>query len=146
MASVAGSRSQGDIEMKTVPEMLRDCAKLYEERNAVYGDNYKHFGTIITGLFPEGCGIELSTEEDWNRFGIIVQIASKLSRYCVNFKNGGHDDSLQDLAVYATMLRELDAEALAATPSSGTQSVGGTVTDLSQKYDNSPILDRKTWL
>jgi len=35
---------------------------------------------------------------------------SKLSRYCMNLQNGGHQDSLDDLAVYAMLARECDEE------------------------------------
>jgi hypothetical protein len=94
--------------MKKVPEMLRESAATYEERNKIYGDNYKRFGHVMAVLFPHG--IHLSTGEDLNRLGILVQVVSKISRYCESFHKTGHDDSLLDLAVYATMLRELDEE------------------------------------
>ena len=95
--------------MKTVPEMLRDAAKIYEERNKMYGDNYKQFGRIMNAMFPRG--ILLHTPDEHNRFGIFVQMLSKMTRYSENFKKGGHKDSLDDLAVYTMMLQELDAEA-----------------------------------
>ena len=101
---------------KTVPEMLHEAAGTYKERNLQYGENYKNFGPVVHALFPKGIamfqkekGIALH-KRDLNRLGILVQIVSKLTRYCTNFDIGGHDDSLKDLAVYATMLRELDAE------------------------------------
>lgn len=94
--------------MKTVPEMLQEAAAIYEERSNLYGDNYKNFGKIMVGLFPNG--FESKTIEDWNRLGIFIQIASKLTRYAVRLRSGGHDDSLLDLSVYANMLRELDFE------------------------------------
>jgi hypothetical protein len=94
--------------MKKVPEMLRESAATYEERNKVYGDNYKRFGYVMSALFPHG--IHLNSGEDLNRLGILVQVVSKISRYCESFHKTGHDDSLLDLAVYATMLRELDDE------------------------------------
>jgi hypothetical protein len=94
--------------MKTVPEMLRDCAQTYEERNAIYGNNYKLFGHIMQSLFPYS--VVLKTPEDHNRFGIFVQIVAKITRYAAQFHNGGHDDSLLDTSVYAQMLREIDAE------------------------------------
>lgn len=97
--------------MKTVPDMLRESAQTYEERNKVYGDNYKRFGPIMALLFPHGPN--LVTEDDHNRFGVFVQCVSKITRYAENFGKGGHDDSLLDLAVYANMLRELDAESKA---------------------------------
>ena len=98
--------------MKTVPEMLRECAETYEQRNALYKDNYKKFGAVMQALFAGG--FEIKTDADFNRLGMVVQIVGKLTRYTVNFNNGGHDDSLLDLSVYAQMLRELDNEQRAA--------------------------------
>lgn len=108
MALGAGKSSLEDTDMslKTVPSMLRESAQTYEERNKLYGDNYKLFGHVMTALFPTGLKIE--TYQQWNQIGIFVQIVSKISRYAENINRGGHDDSLLDLAVYATMLRELD--------------------------------------
>lgn len=89
-----------------VPEMLRDAAGIYEERNKLYGDNYKRFGGIMLLLFPDG--LELKTPDDFNRYGVFVQIVSKVSRYAEQFTKGGHPDSLDDNAVYSMMLQELD--------------------------------------
>lgn len=91
-----------------VPDELLKKAEIYKERNKIYGDNYKRFGPIMQLLFPNG--IELKTKDDLNRFGILVQVVAKVTRYCQNFEDGGHDDSLDDAAVYAMMLKELDAE------------------------------------
>lgn len=82
-------------------------AKIYEERNAIYGDNYKEFGKVMQALFF-GQPIYLKTIEDQNRFALLVQIVSKISRYCSQFDHGGHADSLDDLAVYAMLLQEVD--------------------------------------
>lgn len=97
-----------DMEQKYVPTQLREKAVLYEERNRLYGDNYKRFGPVMKLLFPNG--VPLATEDDHNRFGIFVQIVAKVTRYAENFERGGHDDSLDDLAVYSMMLKELDRE------------------------------------
>ena len=94
---------------KTVPEMLREAAETYEERNELYGDNYKRFGEMMVSLFPRG--LHITTIDDWNRLGVFVPIVSKISRYAENFKIDGHDDSLLDISVYSNMLRELDNEA-----------------------------------
>jgi hypothetical protein len=91
---------------KSVPEMLRDNAGIYEQRNQLYGDNYKRFGKIMAILFPSG--LDLQNEDDFNRFGIFVQVVSKITRYAENFSRGGHDDSLDDNTVYSMMLKELD--------------------------------------
>lgn len=97
---------------KFVPEQLRKAAEIYEQRNELYGDNYKHWGKVWLALFPDG--ISTTSAEDpvgaCNRMGILVQIVSKLTRYCQQFNAGGHADSLDDLAVYAMMLRELDCD------------------------------------
>lgn len=92
---------------KTVPEMLREGADVYEERNKLYGDNYKNFGNAFAPLLA---GITLNTPADVNRIGVLIQMLSKISRYVENWARGGHDDSLLDLSVYTTMLRELDME------------------------------------
>jgi hypothetical protein len=92
--------------MKRVPEMLHGLAKVYEQRNEMYGSNYKL--PIMNLLFPNG--LELQTEEDFTRYGVFVQIVAKVTRYAVQFNKGGHADSLSDLSVYAAMLQELDEE------------------------------------
>lgn len=96
---------QGDPELLTVPEILRRAAELFEERNALYGDNYKQFGTVMMALFPEG--LQITTSGEWNRIGILVQLVNKLGRYCANAHVGGHKDSSRDKVVYAAMLDEL---------------------------------------
>lgn len=92
----------------SVPDMLEQCAATYRERNATYGASYKQFGKVLREMFPEG--LNLKTEDDWNRIGVFVQIMTKCIRYGNNFKKGGHEDSLVDNTVYSQMLRELDAE------------------------------------
>jgi hypothetical protein len=93
--------------MITVPERLRELAKLYEERNAIYGDDYKRHGDIMRALFPQG--LVLNNAEDFNRYGVFKELVTKLSRYAAQWNNGGHHESLNDLAVYSAMLQELDA-------------------------------------
>ena len=93
---------------KTVPEMLRDAAATYEQRNRLYGDNYKRFGDVMAALFPNG--IELKNKDDWNRFGVFFHVVGKVTRYAVNLKAGGHKDSAHDITVYAAMLEELTQE------------------------------------
>jgi len=90
---------------KTVPEILRECAATYEERNKLYGDNYKHFGKVMAGCFPNG--ITLKTEDDWVRMGLLIQVTSKITRYAQNLETGGHKDSAHDTIVYAAMLEEM---------------------------------------
>jgi hypothetical protein len=89
----------------TVPEILRDCAATYEQRNRLYGDNYKKFGDVMKAIYPQG--IALYGVDEFNRFGIFVQCISKLTRYAESLTKGGHKDSAHDLSVYAAMLEEL---------------------------------------
>lgn len=91
---------------KRPDEMLKDLAAIFAERNPIYGDNFIHFGKIMTGLFPDG--LALKTEDDFIRIGMFVQIVSKVSRYAPNLVGGGHADSLDDIAVYAQMLQYYD--------------------------------------
>ena len=96
------------MTIKKVPEALSDLGKLYEERNKLYKDNYKNFGKILIGFFPQG--ITLKTEEELNRFALFMQTVHKQSRYAHSLLEGGHADSLDDLSVYAQMLQEVDNE------------------------------------
>lgn len=96
---------RGGAPPRTVPELLRAGADTFEQRNALYGDNYKHFGATMSGMFPGG--LTLRTAEDWNRAGLLIQCASKLTRYAAQFEKGGHRDSAHDLSVYGAMLQEM---------------------------------------
>lgn len=92
--------------MSVVGDKLKAAGKLFDERNAVYGDNHDRLAAVMVGLFPEGA--TLSTSQDHARYTLIALMVVKLTRYTVNWRNGGHSDSLKDLAVYATMLEALD--------------------------------------
>ena len=87
-------------------KILINAANLHMEKNKEYGDGYKEFGKIIMSFFPDGLKIE--TPKDASRFAILNIIIAKLDRYCKNFNNGGHSDSLKDISVYAAMLQEVD--------------------------------------
>ncbi len=95
------------MTVTSVPDDLRAKAAIYEERNKIYGDNYKRHGAVMEALFPTG--IELHDIHDHNRFGVFTQVIAKITRYAENFQRGGHVDSIDDMIVYAAMLKELDA-------------------------------------
>lgn len=90
--------------MKTVPEILREAADTYEQRNALYGNNYKRIGEIFVTLFPDG--LTLKTPDEWNRMFLLMQLLGKSTRYAAQFAEG-HKDSAHDSIVYAAMLEEL---------------------------------------
>ena len=89
-------------------KLLVEAANTYQERNAVYGDNYKRVGAMLDALFPDG--LSLKTAHDHERMHIFMLIIVKLSRYCVNWDDGGHKDSIHDAAVYCAMLEEIDSQ------------------------------------
>jgi hypothetical protein len=93
--------------MEFVERHLSELAELFKERNGVYKDNYKTIGDFLNILFPKG--LSAKTPEEFNRLCVMVNIVGKLTRYCANWQNG-HEDSLNDLSVYAAMLQELDHE------------------------------------
>ncbi len=88
-------------------EMLREAADINQRKNAEYGEGYVNHGDVMAGLFP--AGIELGGSNELARFALLNLMVVKLVRYCHNF-NKGHDDSLLDLTVYASLLRELDQD------------------------------------
>jgi hypothetical protein len=90
---------------KSVPDLLRAAAATYEERNRLWGDNYKDFGAVMVALLPGG--VELETTDQWNRFGLFMHVMNKVTRYAQNINCGGNVDSAHDLSVYAAMLEEL---------------------------------------
>ena len=92
--------------MKTVPDRLAALAQIFEDRNAIYGENYKRFGDIMVGLFPKGLTID--SAPGWNRIALLIHMVTKVTRYAENHNDGGHADSLDDIAVYSQMLREID--------------------------------------
>jgi hypothetical protein len=92
----------------TVGERLRKLASLHEERGKVYGRDYHHTGEALAAFYPDG--LTLKTPEDFRRFMIRCFMLAKLMRDAnqVMVSGRGHLDSLDDLAVYAQMARELE--------------------------------------
>ena len=88
-----------------MPDRLSELGSIYKDRNKTYGDNYKNFGKVMSGIFPNGLTVQ--TEDDFNRLGVFVQLIAKATRYGNAFDKR-HADSLDDTSVYAQMLRELD--------------------------------------
>jgi hypothetical protein len=94
--------------MKTVPEILREAAALFEQRNPLYKDSYKGFGPALHKIFADSCWSPTArSDEDGNRLGVFMMCVVKLHRYATTFEQGGHYDSALDLSVYSAMLAEL---------------------------------------
>jgi len=99
-------------------DRLMALSRLFAAKNRVYGNKYLGAtGRFLAGLFSNGLLVE--GEEDWGRLYLLMHILTKIDRYATNFKRGGHSDSLDDIAVYAMMLREYDENA------DGADSIGG---------------------
>jgi len=94
--------------MPSPVDFLKMATQTFKDRDKLYGSSYKTFGQLGIALFPQG--LNLKTEKDFERFGILNMILSKLHRYAHNFTEQGHADSLIDLSVYAAMLNALDYE------------------------------------
>lgn len=95
-------------KFKFVQAELLQKAQLYADRNEIYGDNYKHFGAILS-LILQGQTLDTTNINQMSRLGNFVQVVSKVTRYGANFAKGGHDDSLDDICVYSMMQKELDS-------------------------------------
>ena len=88
-------------------QILEQAAQTFRDRQAVYKSNYKQIGTIMKGLFPDG--VTLKTEEDHIRFHLFMLMVVKINRYSNNWSTG-HQDSIRDACVYASMVEMVDSE------------------------------------
>ncbi len=86
----------------TAATVLRAAASTFEERNAVYADNYKNVGAVMRALFPQGIQSDVALTDHFHLFELIIV---KLTRFANT--NLTHIDSIHDTAVYAAMI---DAE------------------------------------
>lgn len=86
----------------TVPEIMRDMASTFEERNRVYGSNYKMVGPIMKILFPEGVPPEVLHSDQFHLFELKIV---KLSRFAISGLT--HLDSIHDDAVYSAMIESI---------------------------------------
>lgn len=89
---------------KSVSEILKDAAELFEFKNKSYADAYKRQPKILFSLLGE---ITLKTEDDYARFLRVTSVITKLNRFCTSFEEKGHLDSARDLVVFSAMLQEL---------------------------------------
>lgn len=92
-------------EPASVPELLRAAAQTFEERNAVYGSNYKMVGPMVQILFPQGVPSDLVASHRWHLFELILV---KISRFAISGLT--HQDSIHDATVYAAMVESLLGE------------------------------------
>lgn len=87
----------------TVPEIMRAMADTYEERNAVYGDNFKNVGGVMAAMFPNG--VVLRTPEEFVRWHLFELKVVKLTRFAQSGLT--HVDSIHDDSVYGGMIEHV---------------------------------------
>lgn len=92
-------------QMEGAAKVLHDMAVTYQERNAVYGSNYKMVGPLMAVLFPDGVPPELVVKHQFHLFELILV---KLSRFAIS--NLEHVDSIHDLSVYGAMIEAIITE------------------------------------
>jgi hypothetical protein len=94
---------------ESVLKLLRGSADAYQERSAVYKDNFRSVGRVMEALFPDGAP-SLGPAVDYDRWHIFELIIVKLTRYANNYSQGGHEDSVVDMVAYLGILHALDEE------------------------------------
>lgn len=93
---------------KRATSLLREAADVYQQRNAVYKDNFRVVGRVMEALFPDGAP-RLHDASDFNRWHIFELVIVKLTRYVANFENPDKD-SLVDMLPYLAILGAQDDE------------------------------------
>lgn len=93
---------------KRVLDILQGAADVYQDRNAVYKDNFRMVGKTMEALFPEGRP-PLVHAAEYDRWHIFELIIVKLTRYANNYDTP-HEDSLLDMLPYLGILGGLDQE------------------------------------
>lgn len=95
-------------EQVNAAELIAQAQKTFAERNKTYGSSYLRHGRVMKELYPDG--VKLETIDDFNRFGVINMLVSKMCRYATDPKKG-HLDSIHDNGVYSFILEEIDTNA-----------------------------------
>lgn len=87
------------------------------DRDAEYRGSDLMYAELMAVLFPSG--LELVSAHDHHRFHLFMLAMVKVTRYARNWNEGGHADSLTDLAAYAAMLKAVDASGDPGQPGAG---------------------------
>lgn len=93
---------------KRATSLLREAADVYQQRNAVYKDNFRVVGRVMEALFPNGAP-RLHDAEDFNRWHIFELLIVKLTRYVANWDEPD-EDSLVDMIPYLAILGVQDED------------------------------------
>ena len=85
----------------TVPDIMRQSAELWEEKNKIWGPAYLKVGEILNSAIPNGKSVH-----EWNRDTMMSMLALKMCRIGNTYPNVSVD-SLNDLGCYSFMLIHL---------------------------------------
>jgi len=91
-----------------VSKVFTEAFRIFQERNAVYGDATKRHGEILSAMFPDG--LTLKGPDDFCRFAMMGAVIAKMNRYAQNFNEGGHRDSAIDPINMLAMLVAFDED------------------------------------
>lgn len=91
------NRPENDVPSAGV--ILRKMADTFDERQKLYGSNFRMVGPILSEMFPDGVSADLIGSEQFHSFVLIVV---KLSRFA--FSGLQHQDSIHDAGVYCAMI------------------------------------------
>lgn len=91
----------------TFKDLINNAMETFLNRRNTYGNSIQKFGNVMDALFPDG--LMIKNADEWARFGLLVQVVHKLTRY-TNAYDKAHQDSMHDLGVYAFLLEELDIQ------------------------------------
>lgn len=91
--------------MSSATEHLERITELFIRKNQEYGSAYNDCGHTYKNFFPNGICIQ--DPKEFERWAIFSRMIDKMIRYSINWETG-HSDSLDDIAIFAMMLRELD--------------------------------------
>jgi NADH dehydrogenase/NADH:ubiquinone oxidoreductase subunit G len=100
LVPAASQKQKADVSADTV---LAEMSKTFKERNAVYKDNYKKVGQVMSVLFPDG--VQLNTAADFDKWHLFELMIVKLTRFVNADLN--HKDSIHDIAVYSAMIEAI---------------------------------------
>ena len=92
------------LKKTKVEDILKQGADFFESRREEYGEEYLKTGKIRKAFFPNG--IKLKTENDFYYFHLFNIIATKLGRIAEHWRKGQHEDSWNDIMIYAAMALE----------------------------------------
>lgn len=89
----------------TASRLMEEAKERYHKKGKVYGHTYLSLGPLMMALFPDG--LEITTEEGWNKLGVLLMICHKLLRVSNLFDSEYSIPELEDMGVYTFILLEI---------------------------------------